>query len=104
MIFQSGKFAKLATSIPAKDIRRADRSRCRDKNRGRPDRPDSLPLRSRLGGWNRDLAQNAPGPAARIAGRIDRAARSGFAEHQAMRIDDEPAQVCFLHDRFEPGA
>ena len=38
----------------------------------------------------------------RKARRIDGATRTRLPEHQAMRIDDEPAQVRFLHDRFQP--
>ena len=37
----------------------------------------------------------------RKARRIDGAAWAGLPEHEAMRIDDEPAQVGFLQNRFK---
>ena len=72
VIFQAGKLASGAGgALPAEDIREEDRSRCRDKNRGRPDRPDNLPSRSRPAGSNRGRAQTRPGRPACKAGRVD---------------------------------
>src|ERR1700720_4568205 len=37
----------------------------------------------------------------RVAGGVNRVARSWVPKEQAVRVEDEPANICFLQERFE---